>query len=56
LKQWYEDFLNQLPDEESKIRPFLETEVDKISKIESDKKLYKHPYYWAAFIITGKQK
>ncbi|KAB8320584.1 CHAT domain-containing protein [Tolypothrix campylonemoides VB511288] len=56
LKQWYEDFLNKLPDEESKIRPFLETEVDKISKMESDKKLYKHPYYWAAFIITGKQK
>ncbi|WP_414586481.1 CHAT domain-containing protein [Scytonema sp. PCC 10023] len=56
LKLWYEDFLNQLPDEESKIRPFLETEVDKISKMESDKKLYKHPYYWAAFIITGKQK
>ena len=53
LKEWYEAFLTQLPRNEGRIRPFLETELDKTSTTEPDKKLCDHPYYWAAFNITG---
>jgi CHAT domain-containing protein/Flp pilus assembly protein TadD len=51
LKEWYEAFLTQLPPE---ICIVVEDEVYKLGKMEPDKKLYNHPYYWAAFTITGK--
>ncbi|WP_066376690.1 CHAT domain-containing protein [Anabaena sp. CA = ATCC 33047] len=54
LTQWYEDLLNQLPPEELKIRAYVATHQYRISKMTLDKKLYSHPYYWAAFILTGK--
>jgi CHAT domain-containing protein/tetratricopeptide (TPR) repeat protein len=54
LSNWYEIFLSQLPSNEATISPFLETELDKLSEMEPKKKLYEHPYYWAAYIITGK--
>lgn len=54
LTQWYEDLLNQLHPQELKIRSYLATHLYRISKMEREKKLYSHPYYWAAFIITGK--
>ena len=54
LKEWYKNLLSQLSPDEGKIRPFIKTELRKLNKIEQqDKKLYEHPYYWAAFIITG---
>ncbi|HIK05826.1 MAG TPA: tetratricopeptide repeat protein [Trichormus sp. M33_DOE_039] len=54
LRQWYEDLLNQLHPEELKLRAYLATHLYRISKMDGEKKLYSHPYYWSAFIITGK--
>ncbi|NER98274.1 MAG: CHAT domain-containing protein, partial [Symploca sp. SIO1B1] len=54
LKQWYQNFRNQLPREEGKIRPFVKNELYNLATMEPNNKPYEHPYYWAAFIITGK--
>lgn len=54
LKGWYEVFLTKLAPDELRISAFIETEIYRLSKMKSDKKLYNHPYYWAAFLITGK--
>ncbi|MBD2345392.1 CHAT domain-containing protein [Anabaena subtropica] len=54
LTKWYEDLLNNLDPEELKLRAYLATHLYRISKMPADKNLYSHPYYWAAFIITGK--
>ena len=54
LSNWYGILLSQLPPDEATISPFLETELDKLSEMEPKRKLYEHPYYWAAYIITGK--
>ncbi|NET57507.1 MAG: CHAT domain-containing protein [Symploca sp. SIO2E6] len=54
LKQWYQTFFDQLPREEGRIRPFLKNELYNIATMEPNSKPYEHPYYWAAFIITGK--
>ena len=54
LKKWYEDLLNQLPQEGLRIRAHLATELYRISKMPADEKLYNHPYYWAAFTVAGK--
>ena len=54
LGNWYGILLSELPPDEATITPFLETEIDKLSEMEPKKKLYEHPYYWAAYIITGK--
>jgi CHAT domain-containing protein len=54
LNDWYEAFLTQLPPDELRIRLFIETELHRLGKMEANKKLYDHPYYWAAFTITGK--
>jgi tetratricopeptide (TPR) repeat protein len=53
LKAWYESWREQLPQDETKICAFIKTELYKINKMEMSKMLYEHPYYWAAFIITG---
>ncbi|MEH1927431.1 CHAT domain-containing protein [Nostoc sp.] len=54
LSIWYKHILSKLPDNELSIRPFLETELDKLSLKKGDDKLYEHPYYWAAFTVTGR--
>ncbi|RCJ19698.1 hypothetical protein A6770_06045 [Nostoc minutum NIES-26] len=54
LTKWYERLLNNLQTEELTIRAYLATHLYRTSKIASDKKLYSHPYYWAAFTIAGK--
>jgi CHAT domain-containing protein/Flp pilus assembly protein TadD len=54
LTKWYENLLNNLHPEEVRIRAYLATQLYRNSKMPSDKKLYNHPYYWAAFTITGK--
>ena len=54
LIKWYEDLLNNLHPDELKIRNYLTKQLYKIGDLEADKKPYNHPYYWGAFIITGK--
>ncbi|MDF5736458.1 MULTISPECIES: tetratricopeptide repeat protein [unclassified Nostoc] len=54
LTKWYEDVLNNLHPEELRIQTYLATQLYRNSKMASDKNLYNHPYYWAAFTITGK--
>lgn len=54
LTKWYERLLNNLDTEELKVRAYLATHLYRTSKVAPDKKLYNHPYYWAAFTITGK--
>jgi CHAT domain-containing protein len=54
LKKWYEAFLIKLPLDELRISAFIETELYRLGRMKADKKLYNHPYYWAAFTITGK--
>ncbi|MEH2069878.1 MAG: tetratricopeptide repeat protein [Nostoc sp.] len=54
LTKWYEDVLNNLHPDEVRIRAYLATQLYRNSKMASDKKLYNHPYYWAAFTISGK--
>ncbi|MEH2160148.1 MAG: tetratricopeptide repeat protein [Nostoc sp.] len=54
LTKWYQDILNNLHPEELRIQTYLATQLYRNSKMASDKNLYNHPYYWAAFTITGK--
>ncbi len=54
LTKWYEDILNNLHPEEVRIQTYLATQLYRNSKMPSDKNLYNHPYYWAAFTIMGK--
>ncbi|MEH2285489.1 MAG: tetratricopeptide repeat protein [Nostoc sp.] len=54
LTKWYEDVLNNLHPEEVRIQTYLATQLYRNSKMASDKNLYNHPYYWAAFTIMGK--
>ncbi|ABA21830.1 TPR repeat protein [Trichormus variabilis ATCC 29413] len=54
LTQWYENLLNNLDPDELKLRAYLATHLYRISKMPADKNLYSHPYYWAAFTVTGK--
>ncbi|MBE9007730.1 tetratricopeptide repeat protein [Fortiea sp. LEGE XX443] len=54
LTKWYEDLIKSLHPDELRIRTYLATHLYRISKIVSDKKPYNHPYYWAAFTITGR--
>ncbi len=53
LTKWYEDLLNNLNPNDLRIKAYLATYLYRSSKMVPDKKLYNHPYYWAAYTING---
>ncbi len=53
LAKWYEDLLNNLDPEELRIKAYVATQMYRTSKLPPKQKLYTHPYFWAAFMITG---
>ena len=53
LSKWYEDLLNNLDPDDLRIKAYLATYLYRSSKMVPDKKLYSHPYYWAAYTING---
>ncbi|MDB9345143.1 tetratricopeptide repeat protein [Nodularia spumigena CS-586/05] len=53
LTKWYEDLLNHLDTDELTIKAYLATYLYRSRKMVPDKKLYNHPYYWAAYTIKG---
>ncbi|GAX37793.1 CHAT domain-containing protein [Nodularia sp. NIES-3585] len=53
LTQWYENLLNNLDPDELKVKAYLATYLYRSSKMVPNKKLYNHPYYWAAYTING---
>jgi tetratricopeptide (TPR) repeat protein len=54
LRKWYEDLLNNLHLDNLEVQNYLEAQLYKTTKQQPNKKLYSHPYYWAAFTIAGK--
>jgi CHAT domain-containing protein len=57
LQRYYKVIFAQLPKEEKPLRPYLRHELWQISKMDSSDKNenpFEHPYYWAAFTLTGK--
>lgn len=53
LKKWYEDLLKKSPLGGTKIQAPCSEQLQKLSTIPTNQKLYNHPYYWAAFKIHG---
>ncbi|MDJ0676759.1 MAG: tetratricopeptide repeat protein [Calothrix sp. MO_167.B42] len=52
----YRLIFDRLPTDDKPIRPFLRKNLYQIRKMDEEQKKIKpfaHPYYWAAFIITG---
>jgi CHAT domain-containing protein/tetratricopeptide (TPR) repeat protein len=54
LKKWYENLLRKSPLGGARIQAHVAAQLYKSSHISPETKLYNHPYYWAAFKITGK--
>jgi CHAT domain-containing protein len=57
LERLYNVVFTSLPESERPLRPFLRRKLDqlrKMSEAEKKEKCFDHPYYYSAFVITGK--
>ena len=53
LRRLYGVILAKLPEDEYRIRPYLETESENLATMNAIDRLYESPYHWAAFTLTG---
>jgi CHAT domain-containing protein len=53
LHRHYTYWIDRLPDND-RIRPFLKTARNNLGTMEPNQTPYSHPYYWAAFILSGR--
>ena len=54
LKKWYDNLLRKSPLGGARIQAHVAAQLYKSSNVPPETRLYSHPYYWAAFKITGK--
>jgi CHAT domain-containing protein len=53
LHRHYTHWIDRLPNSD-RLRAFLKTERAKLGTMEPNQAPYSHPYYWAAFILSGR--
>lgn len=53
LVEWYEMLIDELPEDEIFMVPFLDNRLLEVQKKEATERVYPNPYYWAAFVISG---
>jgi tetratricopeptide (TPR) repeat protein/CHAT domain-containing protein len=54
LHRHYGYWIDRRPKQGDRIRPLLRTERIKLGTMEPQQTPYSHPYYWAAFILSGR--
>jgi len=53
LTKWYEAVTEKNPTNQVSLLRFLSRRIDKLKQATQNYQPYKHPYFWAAFTITG---
>ncbi|NEU77379.1 CHAT domain-containing protein, partial [Hassallia byssoidea VB512170] len=57
LERLYKIIFKKLPEDEKPLRPHVRNKLNEFKSMKladkKQKKTFNHPYYWAAFIITG---